>query len=81
MPEEQRLETRQGRHNVDWHARMTGRRSELMAQAASLRAHPELRDFNRFHIGQTWRALRLALWDEGQKRLVTFREARQIANG
>ena len=46
-----------------------------------LRAHPELRDFNRFHIGQTWRALRLALWDEGQKRLVTFREAQQIANG
>ncbi|MBX7528154.1 asparagine synthase-related protein [Qipengyuania vesicularis] len=42
MPEEQRLETRQGRHNVDWHARMTGRRSELLVQVSALRAHPEL---------------------------------------
>ena len=42
-------------------------------------AHPELRDMNRFTALQTFKALRLALWDESQRRLVTFREAAQMA--
>ena len=42
MPEDQRSEVEQGRHNVDWHARMSLRRGELAAQGTALRAHPEL---------------------------------------
>lgn len=42
MPEEQRLDVRQGRHNVDWHARMASRRDELIAQADAIRAHRQL---------------------------------------
>ena len=44
-----------------------------------LEKHPRLRDLNRFTALQTFSALRLALWDEGQRRLVTFREAARIA--
>jgi len=40
-----------------------------------LKAHPRLQELNRFTALQTFRTLRLALWDEGQRRLVTFREA------
>ena len=43
-----------------------------------LKAYPDLQDFNRFRVGQTWRALTLALWDEGQQKLVTFREAKLL---
>ena len=42
MPEEQRRDVRQGRHNVDWHARLTARREDLAAQAEAIRAHPQL---------------------------------------
>ncbi|MBX7541612.1 asparagine synthase-related protein [Qipengyuania sphaerica] len=42
MPEEQRHEVRQGRHNVDWHARLTRQRAELVAQSEAIRAHREL---------------------------------------
>ena len=42
LPEEQRLEVKQGRHNVDWHARLSARREDLLAQAEALRAHPPL---------------------------------------
>lgn len=44
-----------------------------------LKAHPRLRDLNRFTALQTLGTLRLALWDEGQRRLVSFREASRIA--
>lgn len=44
-----------------------------------LEKHPRLRDMNRFTALQTFSALRLALWDEGQRRLVTFREAARIS--
>lgn len=44
-----------------------------------LEKHPRLRDLNRFTALHTFSALRLALWDEGQGRLVTFREASRIA--
>ncbi len=40
-----------------------------------LRAHPHLQNLNRFTVLKTIRPLRLALWDEDQRRLVTFREA------
>lgn len=40
-----------------------------------LEKHPGLRDLNRYTALQTLGALRLALWDEGQRRLVSFREA------
>ena len=44
-----------------------------------LKTHPLLRDLNRLTALQTLSALRLALWDEGQRRLVSFREASRIA--
>lgn len=40
-----------------------------------LRAFPELRKVNRFTMSQTLQPLMLALWDEKQRKLVTFREA------
>ena len=42
LPETQRLETRHGQHNVDFHARMTPRRSELLAYVEAMRGHPWL---------------------------------------
>jgi len=42
MPEEQRLKSCHGQHNVDWHARMTPRREELIAYADTMRGHPVL---------------------------------------
>jgi omega-6 fatty acid desaturase (delta-12 desaturase) len=44
-----------------------------------LEAFPELRDMNRYTIGQTISPLGLALWDEDSRRLVTFREAARLA--
>ncbi|MGY6551424.1 MAG: fatty acid desaturase [Erythrobacter sp.] len=38
-------------------------------------AHPELRNLNRFTMGQTFGPLWLTLWDEEQRRLISFREA------
>ena len=42
MPEAQRLDLREGRHNVDWHARMTMRREGLLGICEALRGHGEL---------------------------------------
>jgi len=39
-----------------------------------LRDHPELRDFGRLTLRESLRCVRLALWDEGEHRLVSFRE-------
>ncbi len=39
-----------------------------------LRDHPELRDFGRLTLLKSLGCVRLALWDEGQKRLVGFRD-------
>lgn len=44
-----------------------------------LDAHPELRSLNRFTMRQTISPLKLALWDEDSRRLVTFREAARLA--
>jgi omega-6 fatty acid desaturase (delta-12 desaturase) len=43
----------------------------------ALRAHPELRDISRLTLWDSFRCLRLALWDEDDRRLVSFREARR----
>jgi omega-6 fatty acid desaturase (delta-12 desaturase) len=41
-----------------------------------LRDHPELCDVGRLTLLQSFRCVRLVLWDETQRRLVSFREAR-----
>lgn len=41
-----------------------------------LRDHPELGDVGRITLGQSLQAVRLSLWDEKQRRLVSFAEAR-----
>jgi acyl-lipid omega-6 desaturase (Delta-12 desaturase) len=43
-----------------------------------LRDFPELQNVTRFTIWQSFKCVRLTLWDEASKRLVTFREARQM---
>jgi acyl-lipid omega-6 desaturase (Delta-12 desaturase) len=40
----------------------------------TLRDHPELRGVSRLTMLQSFRCVRLALWDEGRQRLVSFRE-------
>jgi omega-6 fatty acid desaturase (delta-12 desaturase) len=47
----------------------------------ALRDHPELRAVSRLTLNESFRCLRLALWDEDQQRLVAFREARASADG
>jgi acyl-lipid omega-6 desaturase (Delta-12 desaturase) len=42
-----------------------------------LRDNPHLAAIGRLTLGQSFRCVRLTLWDEGQQRLVSFREARQ----
>lgn len=41
-----------------------------------LRDYPELRDVGRLTLWQSFASVRLALWDEEKRRLVSFREAR-----
>jgi omega-6 fatty acid desaturase (delta-12 desaturase) len=40
-----------------------------------LRDHPELREIGRLTLFQSFRCVRLVLWDEVEQRLVSFREA------
>jgi omega-6 fatty acid desaturase (delta-12 desaturase) len=42
-----------------------------------LRDYPDLRVIGRLTLVQSFRCVRLVLWDEGQQRLVSFREVRQ----
>ena len=42
-----------------------------------LRDHPELDGMGRLTLFQSLRCVRLVLWDEGQQRLISFREARR----
>ena len=44
-----------------------------------LRDHPELRDIGRLTLWQSFACVRLTLWDESQRRLMSFREARAAA--
>ena len=83
MPEAQRLNPRFGRHNVDWHARMTPRRAELAAEAERLRDHPmlgELIDIDRVqHLLADWPVV--SPWDpeEAYPRQVGITRAIQAA--
>jgi len=43
----------------------------------ALRDHPELRGVNRLTLLQSFPCVRLALWDEGLRRLISFREIRR----
>jgi omega-6 fatty acid desaturase (delta-12 desaturase) len=43
-----------------------------------LRDHPELRDVGRVTLLESFRCVRLVLWHEKQRRLITFREVRAI---
>ncbi|WP_428669835.1 fatty acid desaturase [Roseibium sp.] len=45
-----------------------------------LRDHPALRDIGRITILQSLSCVKLALWDESAKRLVSFRDARRLAS-
>jgi len=45
--------------------------------ACVLRDHPELRDVGRLTLRKSLSCVRLALWDETRRRMVSFREARQ----
>lgn len=40
----------------------------------ALRDHPELRSVSRLTMLQSFRCVRLVLWDEGRRRLISFRE-------
>jgi acyl-lipid omega-6 desaturase (Delta-12 desaturase) len=42
--------------------------------------HPELASISKLTLRQSLGCIRLALWDETQKRLVTFREAHRRSN-
>jgi omega-6 fatty acid desaturase (delta-12 desaturase) len=42
----------------------------------ALREYPELRQMSRLTLLESFNCVRLALWDEGRRRLVPFREAR-----
>jgi len=44
-----------------------------------LRDHPELRGVTRLTLWQSIRCVRLVLWDEGQRKLVSFRASRVLA--
>ena len=46
---------------------------------AVLRDHPELRGVARLTLWQSFRCVRLVLWDEGRRRLVSFRMSRVVA--
>jgi len=46
-----------------------------------LRDHPELRGANRLTAWDSLRGMRLALWGEADKRLVSFGEARRLEHG
>lgn len=46
-----------------------------------LQDHPELRHIGHVSLRQSLASVRLVLWDEEQRRLVSFAEARRTANG
>jgi acyl-lipid omega-6 desaturase (Delta-12 desaturase) len=43
-----------------------------------LREHPELRDIGRLTLWQSIQCVRLVLWDESRKKLISFREMREM---
>ena len=47
----------------------------------ALRDHPELCSVSRLTLLQSFRCVRLVLWDESRRRLVSFREMGRRCNG
>lgn len=47
----------------------------------ALHDHPELRSVSRLTMLQSFRCVHLALWDEGQRRLISFRDMVREGNG
>ncbi len=43
-----------------------------------LRDHPELGDLGRLKLIESFKCVRLVLWDEGSRRLISFREANRL---
>jgi acyl-lipid omega-6 desaturase (Delta-12 desaturase) len=43
-----------------------------------LQDHPELRDVSRLTLSSSLRCIRLALWDENRRRLISFRDLRHL---
>jgi omega-6 fatty acid desaturase (delta-12 desaturase) len=43
----------------------------------ALRDHPELKNVSRLTLLESFRCVPLVLWDEGQRRLVSFRQLRR----
>ena len=41
-----------------------------------MRDHPELKGVGRLTLWESFRCVRLVLWDEAQRRLISFRELR-----
>jgi len=46
-----------------------------------LRDHPQLRDIGRLTLLESFRCVRLALWDERSRRLISFRDLRRQGRG
>jgi omega-6 fatty acid desaturase (delta-12 desaturase) len=44
----------------------------------ALRRHPELASIGRLTLGQSILCVRLVLWDEAARRLISFRELRTL---
>ena len=53
--------------------------SRLQSLPRVLQDHPELRNVGRLTLLQSFRCVKLVLWDETERRLVSFREARASA--
>ncbi len=45
----------------------------------TLQDNPDLRNINRLTLLQSFRCVRLVLWDENRERLISFRDARKLA--
>jgi omega-6 fatty acid desaturase (delta-12 desaturase) len=45
-----------------------------------LRENPSLRNVNRLSLMQSFRCVRLVLWDENRRRLISFRDAQKVAD-
>ncbi|MCB2156235.1 fatty acid desaturase [bacterium] len=43
-----------------------------------LNANPDFQKATRINMRETWRLMKLTLWDEANERLISFREARQL---
>ena len=43
-----------------------------------LKAYPELKDISRLKFFESLKSVRLTLWDENARRLISFREARSL---